>query len=329
MTTALSGAPIAPASPPDDAPTSPVRSDAAEHAHPHPGAVPTPGIYAGVPMDVYHSWNAASNSRLSKLRQSPAHLKAYLDEPREDTTSLKIGRAAHTSILEPDDFSRLFVVAQRCEGTKKDLQQCTNMGLAIDDHGEWRCGVHGKGLALDPSRITIGGDKYADCQRMREAVLGRVTSRALLTGPGDTELSIVWIDAETGVTCKARPDFANRIYGTLVDLKTTEDASESEFARSIYKWGYHRQSAFYLDGAAAVGLEMEHFTFIPVEKSAPYASATYRLTDGAVDAGRDELRRLLAIYAECMASNSFPGYPDEVRDVSLPDYAWKQIEVAA
>ena len=41
---------------------------------------PEPGIYPGVPMDEYLGWDCASNSRLRRLRRSPAHLKAYLDD---------------------------------------------------------------------------------------------------------------------------------------------------------------------------------------------------------------------------------------------------------
>lgn len=327
MTTSLQGGLTTPASPPDDVLSPPVTGKGAGHTSPHPGATPEPGVYAGVPMDVYHSWSAASNSRLSKLRRSPAHLRSYLDEPKKDTSALIIGRAAHTSILEPEDFGRLFLVAERCEAIKKsDSLQCNNMGLAIDNSGEWKCGQHGKGLALDPSRYTLDGDYFIACQKMRESIYARITSSALLTGPGEVELSVVWRDAATGVLCKARFDRLSTRFRTIADLKTTTDASEREFARSIYTYGYHRQGAFYLDGATAAGIEADHFAIIPVEKDAPFATATYRLTEGAIDAGRDQLRGLLALYAQCLETNTWPAYPDEVRDVSLPDYAWHQIE---
>src|SRR5262245_8459627 len=65
---------------------------------------PDPGVYPNVPMEAYHRWNAVSNSRLTKLDRSPAHLLAYLTEPPEDTKATAEGRAIHCAVLEPDDF---------------------------------------------------------------------------------------------------------------------------------------------------------------------------------------------------------------------------------
>src|SRR3954471_23326231 len=56
---------------------------------------PAPGVYPGTPMLDYHRWSAASNSRLTTLLRSPARLKAYLDEPDDDTNALIMGRPAH------------------------------------------------------------------------------------------------------------------------------------------------------------------------------------------------------------------------------------------
>ena len=57
----------------------------------------------------------------------------------------------------------------------------------------------------------------------------------------------------------------------------------------------------------------------------------YRLTEDAIEGGRDQLRPLLARYAECVARNEWPAYSDEVQNIALPTWAWQQIaeEVAA
>jgi hypothetical protein len=31
-------------------------------------------------------------------------------------------------------------------------------------------------------------------------------------------------------------------------------------------------------------------------------------------------------YAECLRTDEWPGYPDEVVDIALPHYAWGQID---
>jgi hypothetical protein len=62
---------------------------------------------------------------------------------------------------------------------------------------------------------------------------------------------------------------------------------------------------------------------VAAEKEPPYAVAAYRLTEGATDAGMDQLRPLLQLYRRCQASGEWPAYPDTVQDISLPDWAWK------
>lgn len=290
----------------------------------------TPGVYPSMPAVQYHALDGASNSRLTQLMRSPAHLKAYLAEPKKDTTALRIGRAAHSAILEPDDFDASFTVADRCQAITKAGGQCNNSGLAFHSDLGWLCGVHTKNVPgeFDSRRIIVPPADYAMCVGIRDSVLASASACALLSGDGDAELTLVWDDVASGVRCKGRLDrHAPHISsGCIVDVKTTRDASRREFERAIFSHGYHRQGALYLDGAKANGLAAEHFVIIAVEKEPPYAVAVYRLTEGAIDAGREQLASLLARYADCVERNEWPSYPDEVQDIALPHYAWAQID---
>lgn len=293
--------------------------------------LPLAGIHRSTPMGLYHGWPAASNSRLSKLRRSPAHLKAYLEEPPKERSALIIGRAAHTTILEPDTFDSTFTVAELCAATKKgDGQRCSNWGIALHEKQGWLCGVHAKGITSEWSttRFVLPEPDYRACRLMREAVYKHPAARGLLWGEGDVELSMLWHDRETGVPCKGRMDrLSPRIAGgAIVDVKTTRDAGRREFERAIFAHGYHRQAAFYLDGAAANGIAAEHFVIVAVEKEPPYAVAVYRLTEGAIEGGREQLRPLLARYAECVEQDVWPGYAEDVQDIALPTWAWQQID---
>jgi hypothetical protein len=291
---------------------------------------PTVGVHPNTPMELYQRWEAASNSRLSQLLRSPAHLHAYLNEPPEDATALRIGRAVHTAILEPDLFTSQFVVATTCGATvKKTGQPCTNDGKYYHLREGWVCGVHAKGLdgPYDESRIALSPSDYATCVGARDSVhVGYRAAARLLGGDGSVELSAVWSHGD--VRCKGRfdrhsPSIAG---GAIVDLKSTTNASRREFERSIFSYGYFRQGAFYLRGAQAVGIPAEHFVIIAVEKTPPYAVGVYRLTEGAIDAGEQQLAPLLRRYAECMSTGIYPGYPDRVEDIALPDWGWKVVD---
>jgi len=267
-----------------------------------------PGVYPDTPMDVYHTWPAASNSRLSRLLRSPAHLRAYLDEPQADTDALRHGRAIHAAVLEPDDFKARFACSPA------GLDRRTKAGKE-----EWAalCDEFGEANVLKAAEWDM-------CLRIRDNVHAHSTAHGMITGPGEVELSMLWTDRASGVLCKARwdrhsPELAG---GAIVDLKTTKDASPRAFERAIVNFGYHRQAAFYLRGAKARHLPARHFSIIAVEKTPPYAVAVYRITEGVVDAAAEQIDALLKLYAECLDRGEWPGYPDEVRDISIPAWAW-------
>ena len=90
-----------------------------------------------------------------------------------------------------------------------------------------------------------------DYDRMMGAVdaINDKESAARCFRRGKPEQIIVWREGD--LLCKARPDYwqpsstggADR----FIDLKTTQDAAD--FGRTIAKFDYHRQAAWYLRGA--------------------------------------------------------------------------------
>jgi hypothetical protein len=271
---------------------------------------PEPGIYPGVDFGTYSAWPAASNSRLHALSQSPAHLKAYIEEPK-DTTTLTQGRAIHAAILEPDEFVGRYA---RFDGDRR-----TKDGRA---KYEALCQSYGEGCVIKAA-------DFDNCVRVRDRVFKHSQCARLLEGRH--ELSIVWVDPESGVTCKARLDcHAPHINGgAIVDVKSTRDASPRAFALSVRKYGYYRQAAFYLAGARVLGINCEHFVNIACESDVPFNVQPYRMNEGAIDAGTQELKWLLSDYKELMEQplEDWPvGYSPEIEHVTLPDYAWSQID---
>jgi len=294
---------------------------------------PEPGLYPGIPFDDYLSWDAASNSRLGKLLRSPAHLKAYLDEMEgdesDDSTSKRVGRGTHAAVLEPEIFGEVYVEAEDCEIALKSGGQCSYSGKYILEDGRFACGRHVKQFEdqLHESAVIISEDEAAQIEGAREAVLSHPYARELLQeAPGVNELSGIWIDHATGVRCKLRADRVLEEKGIVLDLKTTRDASYPEFEREVWKWGYHRQGAFYTSGLQVLGREVGHYVIVAVETSPPFGVIVYRMTEGVLDAGEEELMRLLRIWKRCHERDEWPGYERRVHDLSLPPWAWMRIE---
>lgn len=291
--------------------------------------MPAIGVHRAVSFDRYVRWSALSNSQITKLLRSPAHLRASYDELEDDRKVLQIGRSVHTSILEPSTFDDLFTVADQCMAlTKKDNARCSNMGIVEHPILGWLCGVHVKGApAAECTRTVLSPTDYQLCIRMRDAVLADPNANNLLVGDGETELSLVWDDADSGVRCRGRLDRYRSEFagGAIVDIKKTRDASPRAFARAIYEYGYHRQGAMYLDGARANGLPAKHFVLIAVESAPPFPVVCYRLTDEAISLGRQQLGIAMHRFRECVERDEWPGYTTDIIDVDVPEWASRQV----
>lgn len=92
------------------------------------------------------------------------------------------------------------------------------------------------------------------------------------------EASIFTEHYATGLPIKCKPDLYFNETGTLVDLKTTVSAAPKDFTRSIFKYGYDLQAAFYRIVCREAGLLVgDEFHFIAVEKTPPYAAQHFAL----------------------------------------------------
>lgn len=290
------------------------------------------GLHLDLPAKDYFALPYASASLLGAIKRSPAHARQMSAESSIQTSAMKFGTACHYAILQPELFRKLYTVADQCAAIlssgRNRGSRCSNSGI-VARGTEWYCGMHDpeNGEVPDDVRDVLRADDFDKCLRMADAVLAHPAARALLEAKTHAEASAIWTDRETSVRCKLRADMLCA-GGIVSDLKTTADAGRDSFERSIFKYGYYRQAAMYLNGLGEMSFVpgYEHFCIVAVESAAPFAVAVYRLQDDVIDAGREEVSRLLKVWAECERTGEWPGYDWRFQDVSLPDYAWKQLE---
>jgi len=155
---------------------------------------------------------------------------------------------------------------------------------------------------------------------MAEAVKNSVAAPWLV---GRCEVSAFAPDPITGVMRRGRFDILGDKF--LADLKSTKDASPTEFAKSAANFRYHQQAAWYLDIAADLGHPALGFAFIAVEKTPPYFLSVIELDEEALDLGRALNAKALETYARCVENDEWPGYtPSGFATVSLPAWAFKE-----
>ena len=87
-------------------------------------------------------------------------------------------------------------------------------------------------------------------------------------------------------------------------MKTTRNANE--FGKSIARFGYDRQAAFYKMGAEAVGLPVDEFCFVVVESEPIHGCICAPLHPLTLADGELQNRKLLRQRAECRRSGDFP-----------------------
>lgn len=160
--------------------------------------------------------------------------------------------------------------------------------------------------------------------------------RALMSNPdaadllnpleGEAEASYFTTDSETGVMLRTRPDWLTWKNGklTIVDYKTTTDATPEGFTKSAASFGYHQQAAWYLDQLKAVyGVDDAEFVFIAQEKEPPYITGVYTLDMPALMEGQDANRDAINLFARYERD----GWPENCQgktELSLPGWAFRR-----
>lgn len=147
---------------------------------------------------------------------------------------------------------------------------------------------------------------------------------------GAVERSLIFKDAKTGTWLKSRPDNIPSSSGLFADLKTTESVSDDSLERSFASFGYHMQAALVgMASEAVLGRPMEEFALVWVEKAPPFCVRVTVLTGDDLDRGRQQLRRAIDQFAECVATGIWPGPGGDRQDaeyLTLPPWAAKQID---
>ncbi len=265
------------------------------------------GILSGISEQVYHEprLGVASKSALDQVERSPAHYRAWLDGTRSETSAaLEFGRAMHCAILEPERFAEQYVVEPDFGDCRKTANKAARDAWRLEHAGA----------------VTIEDEQMTSIRGIVSSLKSHELASKLLAG-GESEVTLSWEDQATRLPCKGRVDYFIRDLGIAVDVKSTEDASPEAFRRSIARYGYHRQDAFYRGGFRALGVPLKHFAFVVVEKSAPFATAVYMLDAEAVASGEQSVARNMITLAGCVRRDEWPGYPTEIQTLSLPPWA--------
>lgn len=253
-----------------------------------------PGFHI-IPEAEYHARPELSKSRLDTFHKSPAHYRFALNTGwSESSKAMEFGSCLHMLLLEEERFNAEVLECGLTRNTKA--------------YKEFKEANKGK--------IIIKPDEYRKLFYMRDALHHNHEAKVLLD-KAEREVSAIW-QHRSGVMCRSRFDLMFK--GILGDLKSTTCAEPRLFQKSMAKYRYHVQAAFYCDAYQSItGEQARGFFLIVCEKSAPYQCFVFQVDDSAIDQGRREYEADIERLLKCEETQYWPGYAEGVERLTLPD----------
>lgn len=262
-------------------------------------------------------------STMKHYLRSPAHYKDALSQPQADTDALIFGRAMHTYILESEKFLSEFFVFDY-EG-RPDRSKT----MAANENKIWKTEL----MVQNHNKTLLDADSYFRIGAMNVALKSNTAVRKLISFC-DKEKTLEWKDPETGILCKARTDMSESVKtGTVLDLKSCQDASYSKFRKTLFDYHYYLQMAHYANGLEAVtGRPHERQIIIAIEKEAPHGFGIYQLDEMTMNFARAVCNKIYRLHAECLEKNHWPGYESVsdseagITQIGLTDFQMSSVE---
>ena len=304
-----------------------------------------PGIYANVPLEVYHSQQicdgpSVSSSGLRRVLEenggSPAHFFCEWSgnkeavEPKEKKAWV-FGRACHHVMLGQPDFASEFVFRPERVRDKHGIGWLEWHSNRTECR-QWLAQAAAGGATWDakrevwvraekqPPMTVLTGEDARHIRGIAEALAqSKIVQQGILSG--QIERSFFWQDKRTKLWLKARPDSVPTDSGDFADLKTTTSVQYPDLARTISACAYHQQAALIAEGSQVCAeIKMNTFALVFVEKVPPYCVRVVVMRDEDIALGARQNRRALEIIAACQERGHWPGPgEDHIVHIDLGD----------
>lgn len=261
----------------------------------------------------YHSGPGIGSHGLMEMLRSPAHYQhmRVTGVGRKPTPAMEFGTLFHFAVLEPEEFKRRARMEPECDKRTTKGKETYQQWLAD----------------CPPDALIVSPKNHDRLMGMLTKIEETTVAKNLIMGPGLREHSGYWIDKETGVLCRIRPDLLTSD-GELIDVKSTTDARPGPFSHDIAANEYDLQMAFYREGVFNItGKHPTACTYFAVESDGSFGIGLHYASSEILARGERLFRKALSLYRDCLDKNVWPAYPDKITKIYLPDWARKQEEI--
>lgn len=299
-----------------------------------------------IPIEEYHTGPGISSSDIKDLVNGTVEAWLYKKKnPKAPTPALILGNAIHTAVLEPDQFSARYCLD--IDAPVAPSRSTTEGKAEFKAYKEWfiqKEGIDQMDFTMDadewrarwmkwrhPSfnKIVLSAEDIKTCWAIAESVKNHPMVSQMFA-EGESEVTLYWLDQETDVLCKCRPDRLNQSFPCIPDLKSTASAALDDFENDITTHDYHVSAWWYLWGAKEVfGIDFENFVYIPAEKAEPFQVTFYTADEGSLSVGEGLCRAGLAIYKkylqESAKGETWKGYSLEPKAAGIRPWAFNKL----
>ena len=177
-------------------------------------------------------------------------------------------------------------------------------------------------LKPDDISFTTKAGKEWKAENSKKTILSKTdadNSWDAVHGMAESLKTLSWFD-DTQLT----PDKA-----VVLDLKTTDTIDARDFAKKITGGlNYLFQSAWYCEGTEAIFRVPASFVFVAVERTPPYAMATFEISQDMLAEGFRQTHFARKALVDCMKTKQWPGLPLRSHILELPPWYRSPLESA-
>lgn len=268
-----------------------------------------PGLVFDLDERTYHGGTNSLSASSAKILLGK--------RPPNNVEALEFGTLVHSVLLEPDKAANAYValdpyaIGVKADGTPADNPRATKA---------WKTAV---AKAKNDGHQVVAPQDWEKANRMADAIRKHPDASEILEMCPHREVS-AYAELEPGVIIRGRFDLFGP--GVIADAKSLINANPADFGRLAYDYGYHISDAAYLLIAELLGLDVDRFLFINVEKE-PNLAGDYRvsvveLTPRAIAKGRREFLEAVRRWVALGKRVELPDYPTGVQECDLPPWAY-------
>ena len=269
------------------------------------------GIHYKVPAADYHAdpcERPSLSSSVAKilLEKTPRH--AWTAHPRlnpdfapRQESKFDLGSAVHELMLGKGVG---YTVINAADYKSKDAQQARQK-------------------AREAGAVPLLAEQYKQAVGIAKEAFDSLAEMDVNLPDHRNEAVLVWED--NGTLCRAMIDSIGRGIHQINDIKTTSAGlSDFAIAKNIVNFGYDLSAAFYIRGYETLFRELAgriEFRWIFVETEPPYEIRVIEADATTLEFGRRKAERAIWLWADCMETGYWPGYPRDIAKITYPSWA--------